>query len=145
MKKVLFTLLALVAFLAPVKADNDRPIPPEQLPEAAKTFVQQYFPGNAIAYAEIEEGYMKVSYEARLQDGTKIDFFQNGEWDKVDCHYKAVPNAIVPEAIFKYVQNNFAGQAIVKIDKEHYGYEVELSNDMELKFNKEGALMYIDD
>ena len=34
---------------------------------------------------------------------------------------------------------------ITKIDKERYGYDIELSNDLELKFNRQGALIGMDD
>jgi len=43
------------------------------------------------------------------------------------------------------VNKNFKGATIVKIDKEHYGYEVELSNGLDLKFNCNGSFMMIDD
>ena len=45
MKKFFLSLLAL-ALIAPVtlKADDDMPIPVDQLPAAAKDFVKQYFP-----------------------------------------------------------------------------------------------------
>lgn len=148
MKRTLLMMVALVAFLVPsvlCHAGHDRIIPPEKLPAAAKTFVQQNFPGNTISYAKEDRDFMKTTYEARLDDGTEIDFTGSGEWDKVDCKYKAVPAAIVPAAIAQYVTSTFPGALIVKIDKERYGYEVELNNDLELKFNKQGALMYMDD
>lgn len=34
---------------------------------------------------------------------------------------------------------------IQKIDKDSFGYEVELANGLELKFNQAGALMEMDD
>jgi hypothetical protein len=43
------------------------------------------------------------------------------------------------------VKTNFPGTVIVKIDKERHGYDIELSNDIELKFNKSGALIGMDD
>ena len=57
----------------------------------------------------------------------------------------AVPAAIIPEAIRQYVSTNFAGTIITKIDKERYGYDIELSNDIDLKFNDQGALIGMDD
>ena len=33
----------------------------------------------------------------------------------------------------------------MKIDKERHGYDIELSNDLELKFNKQGQLIGFDD
>ena len=58
----------------------------------------------------------------------------------------AVPAAIIPTAIQQYVTATFPGQIITKIDKERrYGYEIELSNDIELKFNKNGMIIGMDD
>ena len=145
MKKIILTLVALAAVLIPAMADNDRPIPPEQLPEAAKSFIKQTFPEQAIAYAEMETGIAKTKYEVRLNDGTEIDFNGKGEWDKVDCKYKSVPLVLVPEVIARYVETNYPASLIIKIDKELYGWEIELSNDLELKFAANGSLLAIDD
>ena len=84
-------------------------------------------------------------YEVRLSNGTEVEFDKNGNWDKVDCNYSAVPASLVPANIANYVKTHFAGAKVVKIDKERHGYDVELSNDLELKFNKQGQLMNIDD
>lgn len=145
MKKLMLSLVALAAMLVPAAADNDRPIPPEQLPEAAKTFIKATFPEQVIAYAEIETSLVKTQYEVRLNDGTQIDFNGKGEWDKVDCKYKAVPAALVPEVIARYIAANYPGSLIVKIDKELYGWEIELNNDLDLKFSSTGQLLAIDD
>ena len=135
-------LMALVCLMmSSVCRADDTPISPEALPAAAKTFVQTNFPGQKIIYAEKDWN----SYECRLDDGTKIEFNKKGNWDKVDCHMKAVPAAIVPEAIQTYVKVNFEGCIITKIDKERYGYEIELSNDIDLKFNYQGVLIGMDD
>ena len=69
----------------------------------------------------------------------------NEEWERVDCFNMSVPMQIVPTAIANYVNSHFAGEEIVKIDKESYGYEIELSNGIEIKFNHLGELLYIDD
>ena len=116
-------------------------IPVEQLPQAAKSFVKKYFPQNTIIYAERE----LLSYEARLDDGTEIDFDRKGNWDKIDCQFNPVPDAIIPAPIKNYVQKQFPNVDIVKIDKERHGYDVELANDIELKFNKRGDLIGMDD
>ena len=78
-------------------------IPVEQLPQAARTFVQKNFPNNTIIYAEKE----MFSYEARLDDGTEIDFDRKGNWDKVDCKFNPVPASIIPAPILNYVQKTF--------------------------------------
>lgn len=123
----------------------DKIIPASQLPAAATTFINDYFPGQTISYAKLDREFSGTRYEVRLNNGVELDFDKNGTWDKVDCNYSAVPAKLVPASIANYVKANFAGASIVKIDKERYGYDIELSNDLELKFNKKGQLMSIDD
>ncbi|MBR4388039.1 MAG: PepSY-like domain-containing protein [Prevotella sp.] len=67
------------------------------------------------------------------------------DWDKIGCHMVAVPTALVPAAIQQYVKTSFGGTSVTKIDKERYGYDVELSNGMELKFNHQGVCIGYDD
>ncbi|MBP5570976.1 MAG: PepSY-like domain-containing protein [Prevotella sp.] len=147
MKKSVLYLAALICMMMQSVSTfaNDRMIPSEQLPAAAKTFIQKTFPGQTIAYAQIDYDDFGKSYEVRLNNGTKVEFDSNGTWDNVDCYYSAIPADLVPAAIANYVKKNYAGTKIVKIDKERYGYEVELSNDMDLKFDKQGQLVDIDD
>ena len=143
MKKFKFLLLAVAGMMISASAfADDKPIAPEQLPAAAKAFIQTHFPGKKILYAERDYS----DYECRLDDGTELKFNRKGNWDKVDCNGPvAVPAAIVPEAIKKYVQANFPDTVITKIDKEGWGIEIELSNDLDLKFNYQGMLIGMDD
>ena len=139
-KLILAMILGLTAVSAVCHADG-RIIPPQQLPAAIQSFVQQHFPDATIAYAEKE----MRKYEVHLNDGTELDFTRKGDWDKVDCKFKPVPAVLVPQPIAAYVEATFPGSSIVKIDKEYYGYEIELSNDLELKFNQAGQLFSMDD
>ena len=147
MKKSSLFFAALVCLLMQSLSSfaDDRVIPTQQLPAAAQTFMQNTFPGQGIAYATIDRDFGKTTYDVRLNDGTEVDFDAKGTWDKVDCGLSAVPAQLVPTAIADYVKANFAGAMIVKIDKERHGYDIELSNDLELKFNKQGQFIGIDD
>ena len=120
-------------------------VPVTQLPEAAKAFVQQHFPGQVIDYVVRDTDFDGDVYEICLNNGVEIDFDLAGIWEKVDCNYDAVPNEIIPNVIANYVNAHHGGDFIVKIDKEHYGYEVELSNGIELKFTADGQLLAYDD
>jgi hypothetical protein len=142
MKTMKYFFAALMCILVSnVAMADDTPIPVEQLPAAAKTFVQTNFKGKKIISAEKDWN----SYECRLDDGTKIEFNRKGTWKKVDRNMIALPAAIVPAAIQQYVSTNFPGTVITKIDKERYGYEIELSSDIDLKFNYQGVLIGMDD
>lgn len=142
MKKIKFLLVVLVSVLmSNVALADDTPIPVEQLPDAAKTFVQTNFKDKKIIYAEKDWN----SFECRLNDGTKIEFNKKGTWKKIDCKAGAIPDGLVPAAIQEYVKSNFPDCIITKAEKERYGYDIELSNDIDLKFNYQGALIGMDD
>jgi len=141
MKQVKIFIFALLSlFVTNSALADDRPIPAEQLPAAAKTFVKTHFKGQSITYAEKDA----TSYECRLSDGTEIDFDRKGNWDNVESSNKAIPSSLVPQAIQQYVKTKYGKHVITKIDKERYGYEIELSNDLDLKFTKKGQFIGID-
>lgn len=141
--KILVTVIVALASATMVSC-KDKIIPADKLPAAAQAFIKEYFPDTAISYAKKDYDF-KTTYEAVLQNGAEIEFNKKGEWDKIDCKRAAVPAALIPAAISDYVNARFPGQAIVKIDKESYGHEIELSSDLELKFDKKGNLLHIDD
>jgi hypothetical protein len=138
---ILTTILAITGIIS----CKDSIITADRLPDAARSFINEYFAENTISYIKKDRGLANISYEVVLQDGTEIEFDKSGNWDNIDCKSKAVPAGLVPDAISEYVQVNFPGQLIVKIDREAFGYEIELSSDLELKFDKNGKMLEIDD
>lgn len=140
-QKRLFLVALMCMIMSATTFASDRVITANQLPAAAQTFINQTFPGATIMYAEIDDG----KYEVHLNDGTEINFDRKGNWDKVDCKLKAVPAHLIPATIASNVETQFSGTVITKIDKERYGYEIELSNGLDLKFNRQGMLSEIDD
>ena len=141
----LFAAALMCMMVSTVCNAEDRIIPASQLPAAATSFIQQNFNGKGIAYAAIDHEFGGKKYEVMLNDGTQIDFDKKGVWDKVDCEMGVVPAALVPAPIANYVKANFSNSNVTKIDKERYGFEIELSNGLELKFNKSGMLIAMDD
>jgi preprotein translocase subunit YajC len=99
------------------------------------TFVSTYFSQTEILSIKAEDD----EYEVELADGTEISFNLNFEWTHIDCEessiYGAVPTELVPEQITSYVNTNFPNQQIEQIEREHYGWEIELKNGQEIKFD----------
>ena len=147
MKKSTLFIAALICIMMQTVSTfaQDTFLPKEQLPASIKTFVQELFPGQIIDYVNIDADSDDANYEVCLNNGIELDFDMNEEWERVDCFNMSVPMQIVPTAIANYVNSHFAGEEIVKIDKESYGYEIELSNGIDIKFNHLGELLYIDD
>ena len=123
-----------------VFASNDKPITFKELPQKAQQFITTHFNGVEVLSATVDD-----DYEVYLANGTKVEFTLQGEWKEVKCPGSAVPAAIIPAAITKYVKAQFPKTTIVKIEKKYSGYEVELNNDMELKFDKNGNFLGADD
>lgn len=118
------------------------PINQTNLPKAAQTFLSKHFPGDEVLKAEKEQGRRGTEYEVDLKSGAEVDFQENGNWKEVKAaRGKAVPDAIVPDAIAKYVAKNFKDQSIVEISRKRGGYEVELSNGTELKLTEDAKPM----
>jgi len=141
-----FRVLGILAFVLLMTACSDKPVTPEQLPAPIKAFLQQNFPGQTISFAKKDLEGFGYQYDVVLADGTQIDFDTDDVWDKVACTLaNPVPTALIPAPIVAHIQANFPDAMITKIDKEHYGYEVELANGLELKFNKQGVLTEMDD
>ena len=117
----------------------------QAVPDAVNAFVKQYFPNATIVGVETDNEHGGMEYDIYLSDGTEVDFDTSNQWDNVDCHTKAVPAALVPQAIATYVKNNYQNMAITKINKEYHGYEIELSNGLDLNFDRSGQFMGVDD
>ena len=115
------------------------------LPEAITAFLQKHFPGATVARVETDNEYGGLEYDLTLNDGTEVDFDASNRCEKVDCKVKAVPAALVPASIASYVKSNYQSLPITKIDIKPYGYEIELSNGLDLNFNNNGQFVSIDD
>lgn len=147
MMKKIIALFAIVLLSAGSLIARDRVCRDTScLPETAKVMLNKYFPKGKVSHIKIDENIIKgKEYEVVLQDGCEIDFKGDGNWESVDCGHKAVPADLVLKPIRDYVAANYKKAIIVKIDKEKNGYEIELNNGIELKFDRAGNFQRIDD
>ena len=145
MKKILFVFAAMMMFAGMASAVNDRIVPYEKLPAKAQEFVKKYFPSEKVSYVKEEADFMELSYEVVFAQGTKVEFTGQGEWKEVDCRYSTLNEDLVPEQIRSYVRQNFPDTKFVKIEKGYRGYEVKLTNRLELTFDLNFNLVDIDD
>lgn len=137
MKKIIFILLAVILSASSAFAFIDSyVIKRENLPEEAQQMLSEYFPKAKVSLIKIDRHLLKkTDYDVRLTNGTTIEFSNKGKWTSVDCGKKAVPEGLIPQAIRKYVANNYSGVDIVSIRKRNAGYDIGLSDDIELRFN----------
>lgn len=116
------------------------------LPAAAKsTLANNFKAGVSVVKIEKTLGMIK-EYEVVLQDGTEISFDKDGNWENVETNKnKKVPSAFIPKGVQNFVSKTHPGTHVVGIDKERNGYDVELSNGIDIKFDKQGNFKKYDD
>lgn len=106
-----------------------------KLPQKAQQFIKQHFPKAKVLYVKYDNEIIEKSYEVAME-GANVEFDGKGEWDNVECKKGAVPDAIVPQQIRSYVSSKYEGTKIKEIDRDKWGYEVKISNGLEIKFDK---------
>lgn len=115
------------------------------LPLEAQSIIKDEFKSE-VKNIEIEKkkGVVK-DYEVKLQNGVKIEFDSEGKWTQIKAPLdSAVPNTFIPDTVLNYINSNYTDVKVQKIEKEIYGYELDLSNNMELKFDKNGGIIKVD-
>lgn len=144
MKKLLFILMALLCVGGAAWADSYT-INRDKLPEQAREMLDTYFPKAKIGMIKVDKHLLKkTDYDVKLVNGTKIEFNNAGKWTSVDCKNRQVPDGLVMKTIRNYVKKNGNGAFITKIENKLSGYEIELSDGVEMKFNKLGILTHIE-
>lgn len=124
--------------------DNDKPISVSALPAKAQTLLGLHFKNQKVALATIESGVASKSYDVVLHNGTKLEFDKRGNLTEIDCKRGVVPVSLIPQPIRYYLRSNYPGVAVKKMELKKNEYEVELTNGMDLTFNKHFRLIDID-
>ena len=144
MKRILAILAGLFTLVSVSKAD-DRPVRFEQLPKAAQKFVKTNFPDNKVIYSAKDDDIVSPEYEVALDNGVKVDFKNDGRLEKIEAPQSGIPEGIIPEQIHKYVTKHYPGSKYLEYEVDKVGYEVKLSNGLELTFSSSFHLLQVDD
>lgn len=145
MKKILVLCVALATLVGTAHADEKRAIDIGQLPAAGQEFLKTHFDGHTVAFVAEEGLLWGKEYEVRFTDGTQVEFDEKGAWKEVRAHAGGVPAAIVPQEIAAIVGRDYPQVAIRRIERDRKGWEVRLSNSLELEFDRQMRLVDIDD
>lgn len=151
MKKIMFfvasLLLTSTVAIGAVSAanDDDRPIRYEELPDAARSFIEKHFGKEQLSHATVDEDIMDKEYKVVFTSGTKLEFDGKGEWIELDCRYSAVPADLVPQQIADYVKAHYPESKITELKHEYGNWEAKITGGLELTFNRDMKLVDIDD
>ncbi len=116
-----------------------------ELPAAAQSFIKANFPNEATSYIIEDKEITKTEYKVRFTGGTEVEFDGKGNWEELDANRGALPTSVLPKAVAAYVAQNYKGLSVEKLDREHYGFKLEFTNDLELEFDNNGKFLRIDD
>lgn len=114
------------------------------LPNEGQLFISTHFPDTTISVVEKynpakADGTM---YEVKLANGIEIDLDQAGNWIEVDAPGQAaLPTTFIPTPIVTYIATNYGGLGIHSIEKNSAGFELELVNDLDLRFDPNGNFL----
>ena len=143
MKRIKFLLLmAMVMTMSLTMSadDDDRVITYDQMPQAAQTFLKQHFAKKVplVVTADWDD------YTIRYESGEKVEFDKKGNWKDIECYSTKVPAAVVPEQINAYLNQNYPGKLVIKLERHRSVYEVKLNNGMEIEFNRNFQVIDVD-
>ena len=113
------------------------------IPKLAKDFVKEHFT-TAVKNSREKKSPSSSGtfFEVNLMDGIEIDFDAQGNWIEVDAAKDGViPHSFLPSSIQEYLKTNFNGVGLKNADKTIQGFELELTNDLDLYFDEAGMFI----
>lgn len=158
--KKLMTIAALFATsVCFASCDREEIISETKLPGESRTFLKTHFEGVSIVSVVKEVDGFEKDYSVYLKNGFEVNFRRSGAWDEVEGHNEAVPASIVellPARIASHVTENYPDRQIMMVNRENWGYEIELGraigtdgiatgNKIELDFTEAGEFFRYDD
>ncbi len=154
MKKLTWFAAALItgSALTFMACDKDDPIESDityaELPQLGKTMIETHFEANTVVSVTRKNNSDTDGglYEVRLNNGIEIDLDKDGNWTDIEGNRQKLPDTLIPSPILSYVVKQYPAPLFIEgIDKEPYGYQIDLSNDLDLKFNADGSFIGLDD
>lgn len=126
------------------KAD-DRPVTVDQLPQAARTFLNVNFPDDKISFATKDDDLIRPDYQVVLANGVMVKFNNAGDLEEIESRGKEIPDGIIPIQIVEMVKGHYPDVMITGYEVGRRTYEVKLSNRIELKLDRNFNVIEIDD
>lgn len=114
------------------------------LPTEVKNDLTKNFKSN-VSVVTVENNTVGADeYKVILADGTKVEY-KGTQWDEVEVPAgQSVPANYIAAPIQKYLATNYPDVKVVKIERESKGFEVKLSNGVEIDFDTNGNFVKID-
>ena len=144
MKRFLIVLTCVLGTMSLAKAD-DRPVTVDQLPQAARTFLNVNFPDDKISFATKDDDLIRPDYQVVLANGVMVKFNNAGNLEEIESRGREIPDGIIPIQIVEMVKGHYPDVMITGYEVGRRTYEVKLSNRIELKLDRNFNVIEIDD
>lgn len=139
MKKIL-TFVVLFLGVA-ISTNAQTKIETSELPKSAQDFLKKHFSYTSVDIVKKDAEHGEKGYEVKLKDGTEVEFWKDGSYREVDGGKKPIPTAFIPASVKEYVAKNYPNEKITHIDYGHKDLDVDLTNNIDLEFTKEGKFL----
>ena len=152
---VILAALLTIGFLS-CSSDNDdiqpdgETIEASALPQASRTTLNTYFTdANVTSARKLSSANIYGSiYKALLSTGFEIDFDKDGLWTEIESERDLpIPSSFMEgqiPAIHAYIAANYANNYAIEIEREQFGFTVELNNGVDLVFDSEQKFIGVD-
>ncbi|QDW20457.1 PepSY-like domain-containing protein [Flavobacterium sp. KBS0721] len=139
MKKIIIIAVMFLGFT--ISANAQKKIEVTELPKPAQDFLKKHFSNREIDVVKKDAEHGEKGYEVKLKDGTEIEFWKDGSYREVDGGKKPIPTTFIPASVKDYVSKNHPNEKITHIDYGHKDLDVDLTNNIDLEFTKEGKIL----
>ncbi len=143
MKRIVILAIAVFAFSA-IVSGREKPVTFDQLPAAAKTYINTNFSGDKVVLAIVDDDLIRPDYEVRLSSGVELKFNNSGALEKVASRER-ISSALIPKTIREYVAVHYPSAGYRQLEIGRRTYEVTLTNGLELTFNSFFQVVEVDD
>lgn len=115
-----------------------------EIPAKSLQFLSEQFPKQTISSVKDNDVNRIKGFTVTLSNNTEIEFRRDGHWKEVDGNGKEIPTTLIVQPILDYVTKNYPNEKITKIDYSLSKIEIDLSNKIDLEFDKDGKFIKID-
>ncbi|RQP14334.1 MAG: hypothetical protein EAS48_01870 [Chryseobacterium sp.] len=115
----------------------------DALPQNARVFIKQHYPGTTITKVESKLKPDKGKYKVKLSNGAELEFDARGRLKEIEGSAR-VPERAVPASIRQYINSNFRGLYATELETKSTKHKVKLSDGTKLEFTPRGKVMEIE-
>ncbi len=125
-----------------------------QFPSEIQDYLNDFYPNNFIINVAIEENEEELVYEVTLNNNLNLSFDEDGNYQNIENEEEEEEDedederilvSELPQNIIDYINANYPNIAIEEVELNSNGtYEVALINDIELYFDADGTILYIE-